>query len=206
MAPGADSAERDRGHGAVSLPDFLDGDTLAAARHLLGCIVIHETLDGVASGRIVETEAYTEDDPASHSFGRRTARNAVMFGASGTAYLYRIHQETCLNVVVGPEGRADAVLIRALEPTSGIELMRKRRGVEAEHLLCAGPGRLCRALGITMESNGEPLIGGNLRVEPGEFVPDEHVVITTRVGIRHAADWPRRFYDGSSRSVSRRAR
>ena len=190
----------------MSLPDFLEGDALVAARLLLGWMVTHETPDGITSGRIVETEAYTHDDPASHSFGRRTPRNSVMFGPSGIAYLYRIHQETCLNVVIGPEGRADAVLIRALEPIAGLELMRKRRGVEAERILCAGPGRLCRALGITMESYGASLDSGSLRLEPGEGVPNEHVVTTTRIGIRHAADWPRRFYDARSACVSRRAR
>ncbi|HEY3414515.1 MAG TPA: DNA-3-methyladenine glycosylase [Armatimonadota bacterium] len=190
----------------MSLPDFLVGDALVAARLLLGWIVVHEAPDGVSSGRIVETEAYTQDDPASHSYGRRTARNGVMFGPAGHAYLYRIHQETCLNVVIGPKGSGDAVLIRALEPVAGLELMRKRRGVDEERVLCAGPGRLCRALGITMESNGMPLEGGALRLEPGEPLTDEHIITATRVGIRYASDWPRRFYDARSRCVSRRAR
>lgn len=184
----------------------LEGDTVAAAREMLGWRLVHETPEGVTAGRIVETEAYTFDDPACHAFGRRTARNEAMYGPPGHAYVYRIHQQVCLNVVTRPEGIAEAVLIRALEPVEGLELMRARRGVESARLLCAGPGRLCRAMGITMEANARPLWTGPLRLEPGPAVPDEDVVTATRVGIRLAADRPWRFYQRSAQSVSKRAK
>jgi DNA-3-methyladenine glycosylase len=191
------------------LPDdlrFLCDDTVRAARRLLGWRLTHETPDGITAGVIVETEAYTEDDPACHAFRGPTPRNAAMFGPPGHAYIYRIHQQICLNVVTRPEGIAEAVLIRALDPVEGLGLMRLRRGDVDEALFCAGPGRLCRAMGITMELNGRPLWQAPLTLEPGASVPDSDVMTTTRVGISRAAEQPWRYYQISAGSVSKRAR
>jgi DNA-3-methyladenine glycosylase len=139
-------------------------------------------------------------------YRRRTPRNEVMYGPPGRAYVYHIHQQVCLNVVTGPEGLAEAILIRALEPEEGLDLMRARRGVEDFRLLCAGPGRLCRAMGVTLTDNGAPLWTGKLRLEPGSPVPDADVVTTTRVGISRGVDRPWRFYDATARSVSKRSK
>lgn len=152
-------------------------------------------------GLIVEVEAYEHEDPASHSFRGRTARNAAMFGPVGHAYVYRSHGlHWCLNFVCG-EGPGDAVLIRALEPTQGIGLMQERRGLEAERLLAAGPGRLCQALGVTREDDGRPLVPPRFelraRAEPAE------IAIGPRIGLTKAADVPWRFGLKGSRFLSK---
>jgi DNA-3-methyladenine glycosylase len=191
------------------LPDhlrFLCDETLRAARMLLGWRLVHNTPDGLTAGIIVETEAYTADDPACHAYRGPTQRNGAMFGPPGHAYIYRIHQQICLNVVTRPEGIPEAVLIRALDPVDGLDLMRLRRGDVGDALLCAGPGRLCRAMGVTMDLNGHAMWGGPLRLEPGSRVPDADVMTTTRVGISRAAEQPWRYYQISARSVSKRAR
>ncbi|MGH3037769.1 MAG: DNA-3-methyladenine glycosylase, partial [Gaiellaceae bacterium] len=124
------------------------------APELVGCTLLVDD----AGGRIVEVEAYDAEDPASHGFGGETARNRAMFGPPGHAYVYRSYGiHWCLNLVCGREGTAEAVLLRALEPTQGLERMKERRGLEDERLLCAGPGRLCQALGVTGEHDGLPL-------------------------------------------------
>ena len=163
--------------------DFFDDDVLAVARGLIG---MQLTLDGVG-GVIVETEAYAPDDPASHSFRGPTARNGAMFGPAGHAYVYFIYGvHWCLNFVCRP---GSAVLIRALEPTHGLETMAARRGTGKARNLCAGPGRLCQALGVGAAHDGLPLDAPPFRlVDAGTGGP---VLAGRRIGISRAveADW-----------------
>lgn len=172
---------------------------------LLGCTLVHESPEGTTAGKIVEVEAYHEDDPAAHSYIGRTGRNAVMFGPAGKLYVYFTYgMHYCANIVTGKAGRGEAVLLRALEPISGIELMRKRRGREDARLLCAGPARLVEAMGITMEDNGRDLFSGRLRLlakDPAEKIA---VVRTTRIGISKAREELLRFSIEGNPYVSRK--
>ncbi|MBP8676694.1 MAG: DNA-3-methyladenine glycosylase [Methanoculleus sp.] len=189
----------------MSLPrSFYERDTVAVARDLLGCLLIHQEKAGTAAGRIVEVEAYLRDDPAAHSYRGMTERNRAMFGPAGHAYVYRIYGlHTCVNVVTGAEGRGEAVLIRALEPVAGIGLMQARRGRDDLISLANGPGKLTEALGITIDLDGASLSCGPLWIDP-PTTPVEEIVQTTRVGITKAADLPLRFYLKGSRYLSRR--
>ena len=154
------------------------------------------TVRGCA-GRIVETEAYAPDDPASHSFAGPTARNAAMFGPPGHAYVYRIYGlHWCLNVVGLP---GHAVLIRALEPIAGIEAMQARRGPDKP--LCKGPGMLAQALGITGADDGRAFGAADFRLD---LDPPARFRTGTRIGITRAADWPMRFGLEDQRHLSRR--
>jgi len=176
------------------------------ARDLLGRILFYRTPDGLLAGRIVETEAYTgEADPASHAYRGRTARNAVMFGPAGHAYVYftyGIHH--CLNVVADRPSQAGAVLLRALEPLAGVDLMRSRgdRGPEAR--LLSGPGKIGRAFGLTLQDNGRDFTRGPLGIAAGAPVTDRQVAVSRRIGISRAEERPYRFAVIGSRSVSRR--
>lgn len=168
------------------------------ARELVGWTFL---LDGVG-GTIVETEAYAADDPASHSFPGRTARNATMFGPAGRLYVYRSYGiHWCANVVCADEGTGAAVLLRALEPTHGIELMRTRRGVDDLRLLCSGPGRLTQALAITRAHDGQMLDAPpfELRLPRAEV----EVVAAPRVGITRAVEHHWRYALRGSAFVSR---
>jgi DNA-3-methyladenine glycosylase len=166
-----------------------------------GLIGVTLLVDGVG-GRIVEVEAYDQEDPASHGYGGRTKRNASMFGPPGHAYVYRSYGvHWCLNLVCEGEGVASAVLVRALEPTQGLEAMRARRGLDDPRLLCSGPGRLCQALGITREHDGLPLDRPPFELrEPGGTV---ETVAGPRVGITRAADLPWRYAESGSAFLSR---
>jgi DNA-3-methyladenine glycosylase len=177
--------------------DFFARSVHEVAPELVGVTLL---VDGVG-GRIVEVEAYDHEDPAAHGYAGRTARNASMFGPPGHAYVYRSYGvHWCLNFVCEEEGVASAVLIRALEPTAGLEVMAANRGVDEPRLLAAGPGRLCQALGITREHDGAPLDRPPFELSAGQDVEVER---GPRVGITKAAERPWRYGEAGSRFLSR---
>ena len=177
---------------------FFSRSVHEVAPDLIGVILL---INGVG-GRLVEVEAYHHTDPAAHSFRGPTARNAVMFGPPGFAYVYRSYGiHWCLNFVCEPKGSASAVLIRAIEPTTGLPLMRRRRGVADERLLCSGPGRLCEALGITGTDNGSALNAPPFKLL-ARTTPVE-VVAGPRIGITKAVDLPWRYGLKDSRFLSK---
>jgi DNA-3-methyladenine glycosylase len=180
-------------------PADFEGDAPDMARALIGAVLL---VDGVG-GRIVETEAYDREDPASHSHSGPTPRNQAMFGPPGRAYVYRSYGiHWCLNFVCREEGHGAGVLIRAIEPLHGIEVMRERRGMQEVKLLCAGPGRLGQALGIVHAFNGQRLDQAPFDVRAAEGGHD--VVVGPRIGISKAADVPWRFGLAGSKFLSRR--
>jgi DNA-3-methyladenine glycosylase len=175
----------------------------ARSVHVVAPEMIGATLlvDGVG-GRIVEVEAYDQEDPASHAYRGRTQRNASMFGPPGHAYVYRSYGiHWCLNLVCEDESVPSAVLVRALEPTDGLDEMRKRRGVDDPRLLTSGPGRLCQALGITREHDGLPL--DRPPFELLECAAPVQVLAGARVGITRATELPWRYVEAGSRFLSR---
>ncbi len=177
---------------------FFNRSVLAVAPDLIGVTLL---VNGVG-GRLVEVEAYHHTEPAAHSFGGLTERNAIMFGPAGYAYVYRSYGiHWCLNFVCEPKGSAAAVLIRAIEPTIGLPAMRRRRGMADERLLCSGPGRLCEALGVTRAHNGLALDRPpfELFAREGEV----EVVTGPRIGLTKAVDLPWRYGEKGSRFLSK---
>ena len=184
---------------------MLKADFFARSVHVVAPELIGVTLlvDGVG-GRIVELEAYDQDDPASHGHRGRTARNAAMFGPPGHAYVYRSYGiHWCLNLVCREEGVPEAVLLRALEPTSGLDLQRSRRGVDDLRGLCSGPGKLCQALGITGEHDGLALDAPPFELVEREGPPE--IVTAPRVGITRATELSWRYLEAGSPYLSRPA-
>jgi len=168
----------------------------AVARDLLGRLLVRDTPEGRVAGRIVEVEAYDgANDPASHAYRGETLRNRVMFGPGGHAYVYFTYgMHYCVNVVTGPAGRAQAVLVRALEPVEGVTIMRRRRGVEGTERLARGPGCVARALGLTRADDGLDLTRGPLWILDAPARREgRRILRTPRIGIRHAAERPWRY-------------
>jgi len=195
--------------GAVRAPsgralgaDFYERPVLEVARGLIGCRVWHAEAEGV----IVETEAYHESEPACHAFVGLTPRTGTLFGPPGRAYVYRSYGiHAMLNAVCEPEGVAAAVLIRALAPTRGLEVMRERRpGITRDRDLCSGPGKLTQALGIELGENGCDLAVGPVRIlPPAADWRSPELLVDRRVGITHAAELPWRFAVAADENVSR---
>jgi DNA-3-methyladenine glycosylase len=178
---------------------FYARPVLDVARDLLGCVVRH----GATAGVIVETEAYHESEPACHAHVGLTGRTHVLFGPPGRAYVYRSYGiHALLNAVCEPEGVGAAVLIRALAPVEGIDLMRARRGLERVEDLCSGPGKLTQALAIEMDLNQSDLEAGPITIEPAAS-EEVDIAVGPRVGITKAAELPWRFAVRGSRFVSR---
>jgi len=178
-------------------------DTLTLSRLLLGGTLVHESPEGRTAGIIVETEGYLQGDPACHAYRKKSVRNAPMFESAGTCYVYLIYgMHYCVNISSGAKDIGEAVLIRALEPTEGIELMQKRRKTYDLKNLCNGPAKLVQAMGITHDFNF-------LTLDSDEFHclespnTDFSIVTTTRIGITQGADLPYRFYIEGNKFVSR---
>ena len=188
--------------GAVLPRRFYNRPTIDVARDLLGTVLKH----GETSGIIVETEAYLgEDDLAAHSSRGITDRTRVIFGPPGHVYVYLIYgMYECLNLVAEPAGKPGCVLIRALEPLEGVELMKSRRPVARNlHQIASGPGKLTLALGISRKQNGTDVTRGPITVHKALAHKPVDIVTTPRVGITHCADWPLRFYISGNQFVSR---
>lgn len=188
--------------------DFYEQPTVQVAQQLLGKYLVRVHPDGVTAGMILETEAYVGlEDKASHGSRGLTPRNAVMFGPAGFAYVYLIYgMHHCLNAVTEQEKYPAAVLIRAVQPCEGLELMLTRRRKQDVRLLANGPGNLCQAFGIDRRLNGIDLGGDVLFVEDRGVCPADSVV-TTRVGVDYAGPWkdmPWRFYIAGHPGVSKR--
>ncbi len=183
-------------------PGFLDAPAEEVAERLLGC-TLERTLEGRRlTVRIVETEAYDQDDAASHTFRGETPRNEVMFGASGRLYVYFTYgMHHCCNVVSGPAGFGSAALIRAVEPIEGVDLLERRRGIPGVNTT-NGPAKLCQALDIDLALNGHDLSLSPLRLLDGGLEPGEDVNVTTRIGISRATDRLRRYFIAGNPYVS----
>jgi DNA-3-methyladenine glycosylase len=189
---------------------FYQKDTITVTRELLGKILVHESKEGTTIGRIVETEAYRgpEDHAAHSSGGRRTARNEVMYGHKGHAYVYFIYGlYYCFNITAGNvPGKPEAVLIRAIEPIAGEEIMAKRRGQQVKVAnLTNGPSKLCMAMGLSKAQNKTDLTAPPVYIKDSPIVPQYDIVETTRVGVDYSGEWknmPWRFYIRDNRFVS----
>ncbi len=188
--------------------DFFCRDPVVVARDLLGKLLVREFKGDRISGVVVETEAYLgRNDRASHGFGgKRTPRMWPLYEGCGLFYIYPVHGYAMLNVTTAPPEEPTAVLIRALEPVEGVDIMRRNRGTDDARNLCSGPGKLTKALGITLEMNGLSVEDGPLYFEEYMRVDEREIVATKRVGVDYAgrhADLPLRFYLKGNRYVSR---
>jgi DNA-3-methyladenine glycosylase len=204
LAPRALSAREALQRWRCPLPAmFYERDPVEVAQALLGCLLLHRTDAGIGGGRIVEVEAYLgPGDPASHAVAGRTARTHHLFGAPGTAYVYRIYgMHWCVNAVTQHHGSGSAVLLRAVAPMAGLQQLEQRTpdARAGRDALCRGPGRLCRALGIDRSTDGTSLVGGPLRIAASPVPTAAPIRRTPRIGISKAIDWPLRFLlDGES--------
>ena len=202
----------------LPLSFYQSHDTLSLARNLLDCELVHDSPGGTTSGIIVETEAYLRDDPACHAFNRRTARTEPMYGEPGTIYVYLIYgMYQCFNVVSNKSGIGEAVLIRALQPTGGLDLMQYRRQIIqtkaatpaklqkeiALKELCRGPGKLVKAMGIDRAIHNNLTLTDSPLYLAAPLVTNFEVVVTTRIGINVGADLPYRFFIKNNPFVSR---
>lgn len=185
-------------------PSFYQRPSIDVAQDLLGKVLVRDTPAGRLSGRIVEVEAYTgQTDPGSHAFRGATPRNVVMFGPAGHLYVYVSYgMHYCLNIVTDSPGVAGAVLVRALEPLTGIQAMEKHRGGRPLVELCNGPGKLCQALGITRDQNGDDLQDSAIWLDDDGIRP-EQIETSTRIGLSSGGDLPLRFFLPGNRFVSR---
>lgn len=191
--------------------EFYHQDTLTLSKKLLGTYLVSNLSEGQCIGRIVETESYLANDPAAHSYIGQTARNEVLFGQPGFVYVYFIYGlYYCVNVTAGQIGVGEAVLIRALEPIEGVELMKKRRKSDNLFNLCNGPGKLTQALGIDLKLNKTDLTQGPLTIISSDSFPEIHpenesweIVETTRIGISKAVEAKWRFYIKGNRFISK---
>jgi DNA-3-methyladenine glycosylase len=180
-------------------------DAVVAAHQLLGYVLTYQSDEGVTSGYIVETEAYKSSDPASHSYKGLTKSKAALFGPAGTVYVYFTYgMHFCVNIVVGKENGGQAVLIRAIEPIEGLDLMIKRRAMPNSPKLTNGPGKLTKAMAIDKSINGSNVLTGPIKLSRG--ITPKEVVVDTRIGITKAVDEPWRFYIKDNPYVSRLAR
>lgn len=185
---------------------FYERDPVTVAQELLGMVIVRTLRTGaIISGIIVETEAYAYGDPASHAFEKQTARNAALFGEPGHAYIYMIHTHYCFNAVAHDASlRAGGVLVRAVQPREGVEIMQKNRGIENMHALTNGPGKLANAMNITKELYGVDLTKkGPLYIINPTISEPLKMVTTKRIGISKAKDHPWRFYIAGNRWVSK---
>ena len=184
---------------------FFDVPTIELAQNLLGKILVKEMDGKITSGIIVETEAYLKNDPASHSFSRRTKRNVVMFEKPGLAYVYFTYgMYYCFNITSGKKGDGEAVLIRALEPVKGLDIMIKRRRIDILQKLCNGPAKLAIAMGIDKNDYGKNLITNNIYLEMNTCEEKIEIIKTTRIGIKKGLELPYRFYIKGNIFVSKR--
>lgn len=181
---------------ASKFKDYHKYDTIHLAKHLLGKVLVSHIGEHTTAGIIIETEAYLHNDPSCHAYcNKKTKRNEAMFMKAGTSYVYFIYgMYYCFNVVSGAEDIGEAVLIRALLPIQGIEVMQERRNTQDLHNLCSGPGKLCQAMGINKVHNGISLLSDTLYIMDFKQVNEHEIVSTPRIGISKGKDLPYRFY------------
>jgi DNA-3-methyladenine glycosylase len=188
----------------LDLSFYQQHSTLSLAQKLLGCTLVHQTEAGTTVGKIVETEAYLYDDAACHAFKGKTQRTLPMFEAAGIAYVYLIYgMYDCFNIVGGKEGQGEAVLIRALEPLEGLDLMKERRKTENHKNLCNGPGKLALAMGISRQNNFQSMVSETLFCKKNKLKKQE-IIQTTRIGISQATDFLYRFYLKDNAFISKK--